>query len=95
MFFSGEIDLEEAAAELVSSFPTDLATETGFVAGTTDGGQMLHEKEEDGFEEVPVFGAESQECAEPQVGTFRFVDIESGEIAFAGGGDVETEAEAT
>ena len=52
---------------------------------------MLHEKEEDGFEEVPVFGANSQECAEPKVGAFGFVDIESGEIPFTGGGDVETE----
>ena len=92
LFLSGEIDFEKTAAELAGSFPTDLTTETGFVTSTTDGGQMLHEKKEDGFDEVPVFGPNSEECAEPKFGTFGFVDIESREIPFTGGGDVETEA---
>ena len=95
MFFCCEIDFKETAGELAGGFPANLAAETGFVARTTDGGQMLHEKEEDGFDEVPVFGAESEERAEPEVGTFGFVDIEISEIAFTGGGDVVAETEAT
>src|SRR6266446_751772 len=92
LFFSGEVDLEEPVAELVGGFPTDLATEAGFIAGTTDGGQMLEEIEEDGFEKVPVFGTDSEERAEPKFCALGFVDIESSEISFARGGDIEAEA---
>jgi len=52
LFFRGEVDLEEPAAELVGCFPTDLSAKAGFIAGTTNGGQMLEEIEEDGFEKV-------------------------------------------
>ncbi len=83
LFFRGEVDLEEPAAELVGGFPTDLAAKAGFIAGTTDGGQMLEEIEEDGFEKVPIFGADSEERAEPKFCAFGFIDIESSEISFA------------
>jgi hypothetical protein len=78
---------------MVGRLPTDLAAETGLVAGTTDGGQTLEEVEKDGFEKVPVFGADGEEGAKPELGTFGFVDVEGGEVAEAGGGDVEAEAE--
>ena len=83
MFFSREVDFEKPAAELVGGFPTNLSAKAGFIAGTTDGGQMLEEIEEDGFEKVPIFGPDSEECAEPNFCAFGFLDIESSEISFA------------
>ena len=92
MFSGGEIDFKEAAAEAAGGFPADLAAEAGFVAGTLDGAEVLEEEEEGSFEEMPIFGAGGEESGEPEVGAFDFVDIDDGEVALAGGGDVETQA---
>jgi len=42
---------------------------------------------------VPIFSARGEEAAEPELGAFGFVDVDGGEVAEAGGGDVETETE--
>jgi len=42
---------------------------------------------------VPVFGAAGEESAEPELVGFGFVNVDDGEVALAGGGDVEAEAE--
>jgi len=58
----------------------------GLVAGALDGIEFAKEMEEDGFEEIPIFGPGSEDGAEPEFGTFDFVNVESSEIALAGGG---------
>ena len=92
-FFGGKIDFKEAAAEAGGGFPTDLATEARFVASGLDGGQVLQEAREDGGEEVPVFGAGGEEGAEPEGGVFGLVEVEGGEVALAGGSDVESQTD--
>ena len=93
MLFGAEIDGDEAGAETLGGFPADLATEAGFVAGSAEGAEAGEEAEEDGFEEVPVFGAAGEEGAKPELGAEGLVEVEDGEVAVAGGGDVEAEAE--
>ncbi len=93
VFFGGEIDRGKAAGELAGGFPADLAAETGFVAGGLESGEFFEEKEQSGFEKVPIFGACGEESAEPEFGAVDFVDVDGGEIAVAGGGDVKAEAE--
>ena len=58
MLFAGEIDLEEAAGKLFGGFPTNLPTEAGFVPGGLDGFEVAQAKEKNGFEEIPIFGAD-------------------------------------
>ena len=53
---------------------------------------MLQEIGEDGFEEMPIFGADSKKPLQPEIGAFEFVNIERGEITLAGGGNIEAEA---
>src|SRR5262245_18971971 len=91
VLFGGEVHFEKAAREFFGGFPADLATETGFVPGGTDTTEIVEEEIQDGFEEVPIFGAGGEEGAEVEVGALRLVNVEDGEIALAGGGDVETE----
>jgi len=93
VFFCAEVDLEEAAGEMLGGFPAYLAAESGLVAGGLEVVEVLEEEEEDGFEEMPVFGASGEEGAEPEFGAFDFVEVKGGEVAGAGGGDVEAEAE--
>ena len=93
LLLTGEIDFEEAAAELAGGFPTDLAAETGFVASSVEPGKPFQEKEKNRFEEVPIFGASGEERAETENGRGDFVDVDDGEIAVAGCGDVETESQ--
>jgi hypothetical protein len=93
MFSGGEVDFLEGPGELAGGFPADLAAEAGFVTGGFEVSQVLEEIEEDGFEEVPVFGAGGEEGTEPEFGVFDFVDVDDGEVALAGGGDIETESE--
>jgi hypothetical protein len=69
-----------------------LAAETGFVAGGSEPGELFEEEEESGLEKVPIFGACGEESAEPEFGAVDFVDVDGGEVAVAGGGDVEAEA---
>jgi hypothetical protein len=58
-----------------------------------NGAKIFQEIEEDGFEEVPIFGSDGKKASEPEIGAFGFVNVEAGEIALAGGGNVEAEAE--
>jgi len=69
-----------------------LATETAGVTGGNDGTKFGQKLEEDGLEEVPVFGAAGKESAEPEVVAFAFVNIDDGEVALAGGGDIEAKS---
>ena len=50
------------------------------------------EMEQDGFDEMPVLGAAGEERTEGELVAFGLVKVDGGEIALAGGGDVETEA---
>ena len=93
LFFCAEVYFGKFVGVLLSSFPADLAAEAGFVAGGADAGDVLEEEEEDGFDEVPVFGAAGEESAEPEVVGAGFVDVKDGEVASAGSGDVEAKAE--
>ena len=77
---------------VLGGFPADLAAEAGLIAGGLDARQVLEEIEQNGFEEVPVFGATGEEGEEPEFGAYGFLDVEGGEVALAGGGDVEAEA---
>ena len=78
---------------MAGGFPADLAAEAGFVAGGLEPRQLFEEEEESGFEKMPIFGARGEESAEPEFGAVDFVDVNGGEIAVAGGGDVEAEAQ--
>jgi len=91
MFFGGEVDGGEFAAATVGGVPTDVSAEAGGVTGGLKIADVAEEFEEDGFEEVPVFGATGEESAKPEVVGFDFVDVEDGEVALAGGCDVEAE----
>src|SRR6266446_8464577 len=93
MLFGSEIDLEETAGELAGGFPTNLATEAGFVASTLNGVEVAEKIEEDGFEEVPIFGSDGKKASEPEIGAFGFVNVEAGKIALATGGDIEAQTE--
>jgi len=76
---------------LFGGFPADLATEAGFVTGSAEMGELVEEVKENGFQEVPIFGAHRKESTEPEFGAFGFIKIEGAEIALATGGDVEAE----
>ena len=93
MFFGGKVHLEKAAREFCGGFPADLAAKTGFVTSSFDRSQVAQEIEENGFDEVPIFGAAGKKGAEPEFVAFGFVDVDGGEIALAGSGNIETEAE--
>ena len=54
-------------------------------------GEVAQESEEDGFDEVPIFGATGEEPGQPEIGAFDFVNVERGEITQARGGDVEAQ----
>ena len=88
-----ELDLNELAAETVGGFPTDLAAETTGIASSLDRTELGEKFEEDGLEEVPVFGATGEEGAEPEIVGVGFVNVDDGEVALAGGGDVEAQTE--
>ena len=92
LLFGGEVDFEETATELAGGFPTDLAAEARFVAGGANRGKVFQEAKEDGAKKVPIFGAHGKERAKPEGGVFEFVNVEGGEVALAGGGDVEAQA---
>ena len=89
MFFGSEIHFKEAAVELGSGFPADLATETRFVAGGQHAGNLAEEIKEYGLEEVPIFGAGGEKGPKPEGGVFVLVDVEGGEVTLAGGSDIE------
>jgi len=92
-FGVGKVDLLETSGELGGGFPTDLAAEAGFVAGGFEVAKVIKEDKEDGFQEMPIFGPGGEEGAEPEFGAFDFVDVDDGEVALAGSGDVEAETE--
>ena len=91
LLFCAEVDLGEFVGELLGCFPTDLAAQSGFVARGLKAREVLKKEEEGRFDEVPVFGTASEEGAEPEVVGAGFVDVEDGEVAGAGGGNVEAE----
>lgn len=91
MLAGGEVDGEEAVGEFAGSFPADLAAQAGRIAGGFDARKFAQEMEEDSFQEVPILGADGEESAEPEFGAAGFVEVEGGEVALAGGGDVEAE----
>src|SRR5439155_2578795 len=67
MLFGGEIHFHESARVMLSGLPTNLAAEAGLVAGGLKVGEVFQEMEQDGFEEVPVFGAAGEKGAEPEL----------------------------
>jgi hypothetical protein len=73
----GEIDLEEATAELAGGFPTDLAAQARLVASGLEVGQG-QEMEQDGFDEMPVLGAAGEEGAEGELVAFSLVKVDGG-----------------
>jgi len=93
VFFAGEIDGSEAARETFASVPTDLLAEAGAVAGGLETAEGAQEGEEDGGEQVPVFGAGGEEGAEPEFIADGLIDVDDSEAALAAGGDIEAEAE--
>ena len=93
VLFGAEVDAGEFVAETIGSFPTDLFAEAGVVAGGFEVAKFFEEVEEDGLDEVPVFGAAGEECTEPEFVVVGFVDVDGSEVALAGGSDIETEAE--
>ena len=44
---------------------------------------------QDGLEEMPIFGAASEEAPQPEVRFFELVHIDDGEVAPAAGGDIK------
>ena len=91
VFLGSEVDLQEAAGVMLIGFPADLATEARFVASSLKVAQVLKKIEEDGFKEMPIFGAAGEEGAEREFVAAGFVDVDRGQVALAGGGDVEAE----
>src|SRR6185436_8061134 len=63
VLFAGEVDPGKEAAELTGSLPANLFAKTGFVARGFDGSEHAQEIEEDGGEEMPIFGAAGEEGA--------------------------------
>jgi hypothetical protein len=45
-------------------------------------GEFLHEEEENGFEEVPIFGASGEESAKAENGGSDFVNVDDSEVAW-------------
>ena len=60
-----EIDGEKAVGKLLSGFPADLLAKAAGIPSGFDFRTGLEEKEEDGFEEMPIFGADGEESAQP------------------------------
>src|SRR4051794_7718484 len=65
VLFRGEVDGDETAGKGFGGLPTNLLAEAGGVAGRLDPREVFEEKEEDGFEKVPVLGADGEKRAEP------------------------------
>ena len=95
VLFRAEVDLKKAAGMVLGGFPTDLASEPGLITGGLEVAEMVEEVKKGGFEKVPVFGATGEEGTQPEFVGFGFVNVDDGEVALAGGGDVETQAELT
>ncbi len=93
MLLAGEVHRFPARTEFLRRFPTDLAAQTGFVAGAFERTGRVHEIEQDGLEKVPVFGATGEQGAKPMFVALFLVDINDGQITRATGGDVEAEPE--
>ena len=88
-FFAAKLTLVKLARRIVRRLPSRFGGR-GRIRRRRPGREGVSEEiEEDGFEEVPVFGAAGEEGAEPEVVAFGFVDVDGGEVALAGGGDVE------
>jgi len=64
VLFAGEVDPGKKAAELTGCLPANLFAKTGFVARGFDGSEHAQEIEEDGGEEMPIFGAAGEEGAQ-------------------------------
>jgi len=93
LLFAAEVDFGKFVRELLGGFPTDLPAQPGFVACGANAREFFEEEEEDGFDEVPVFSATSEQGAKPEVVGAGFVNIDDGEVALAGSCDVKAEAE--
>jgi len=94
LLFRSEVDLEEAAAAvMLGGFPADLAAKTGLIAGGLEVRETLEKIERERFEEMPILGATGKERAQREFVAAGLVDVEGGEVALAGSGDVEAEAE--
>ena len=73
-FVGGEIEGAKFAAEFARGFPADLAAQAGFVAAALNAGEVAQESEEDGFDEVPIFGATGEEGSELEDAPLKAVD---------------------
>ena len=65
MFPAGKIHGGKGAAEMVAGFPANLFAETRFVADGLDVAKLAKEREQDSFQEVPIFGAAGEKAAQP------------------------------
>jgi hypothetical protein len=70
MFLAGEIHLEETGTKLIGGFPTDLFSESGFIASGLDVAKITQEVKQGRFEKVPILGATSQQGAKPELIAF-------------------------
>ena len=64
VLFAGEIYGGERA-KVLAGFPADLLAEAGGIAGGLHVPKLAQEGEENGLEEVPIFGAAGEKAAEP------------------------------
>ena len=92
VLFRREIDAQKPAGILFGCFPTNLAAESGFIAGRLEVGHVLEKEEENGFEEMPIFGAAGKESAQGELISFGFIDVNHRQVALAAGCDVEAQS---
>jgi hypothetical protein len=52
---------------------------------------VLEKVEENGFEEMPIFGAAGKESLQGELISFGFVDVDRRQVALAAGGDIKAE----
>jgi len=93
VLFGGEVHFCEATAELSGGFPTDLFAQAGFISCSFDRFHIFHEIEQDGFEKMPIFRAAGEQGTKRKDVALSFIDVDDSEVALAGGGYVEAEAE--
>src|SRR5260221_6495236 len=56
VLFGGEVDGQQTPRKLFAVFPTNLAAQSGLVAGRLDAGQALEDNVGGRFKKVPIFG---------------------------------------
>ena len=76
------IDLEAEIAALGEGGGSDLSElEAGFVAAALNVREVAQESEEDGFDEVPIFGTTGEEGSELEDAALKTINVDDGEVA--------------